>query len=58
MNNLLQQEELKRDRHLDAGQRWRLIQEAISWAETQETVRRNTPQRCLAEQTRKLAHTP
>ena len=54
-DELLQQEELKRERHWDARERWRLILEAIAWAETQATVRRNTPQRCLAEQARKLA---
>ncbi|MEI6564229.1 MAG: hypothetical protein WCO42_08000 [bacterium] len=53
MNNLLQQEELKRDRHLDPQERWRLILAAISWAEAQAKVQRNTPQRCLAEQARK-----
>ena len=55
MSNLVEQEELKRDRHLDAREKWRLILEAISWAEGQATVRRNTPQRCLAEQARKLS---
>ncbi len=55
MNDILQQEEHKRDRHLDAREKWRLIMEAISWAEGQATVRRNTPQRCLAEQARKLS---
>ncbi len=53
MNDLFQQEEAKRDRHLDARERWRLILDAISWAESQSTVQRNTPQRCLAEQARK-----
>jgi len=55
MSNIVQQEELKRDRHLDAREKWRLILEAISWAESQVTVRRNTPQRCLADQARKLS---
>jgi hypothetical protein len=54
MSNIVQQEELKRDRHMDAREKWRLILEAISWAENQTTVRRNTPQRCLVDQARKL----
>jgi hypothetical protein len=58
MSDLLRQEELKRDRHWDARERWRLILEAISWAEVQAPVRRNTPQRCLAEQARKLPTSP
>ncbi len=40
-------EERKREAHWDAAQRWRLLQETIAWAESQATVRRNTPQRCL-----------
>jgi hypothetical protein len=55
MSNILRQEELKRDRHFDAREKWRLILEAISWAEGQTTERRNTPRRCLAEQARKLS---
>jgi hypothetical protein len=53
MSNILQQEERKRARHLSAQEKWRLILEAISWAEGQDTVRRNTPLRCLADQARK-----
>jgi len=55
MHNLLQQETLKRDRQWDVRERWRLITQAINWAEAQPTVRRNTPRQCLAEQDRKLA---
>jgi hypothetical protein len=47
-------EEAKRDRHWDAAERWRAIQDTITWAENQATVRRNTPKRCLDEQSRKL----
>ncbi|MEI6514640.1 MAG: hypothetical protein WCO77_01570 [bacterium] len=50
MVNLKQQEELKRDANLDPRTRWRLIQDMITWGETQTTVRRNTIKRCLAEQ--------
>jgi hypothetical protein len=55
MNNLVQQEEQKRERHWDPRKRWALIQEAISWAESQSTVQRNTPQFCLLEQKKKNA---
>ncbi len=55
MSNLVQLEEIKRNRHLDPREKWRLIQEAITWAEAQSTVRRNMPQRCLAEQAGKLS---
>ena len=55
MSNIVKQEELKRDRHLGAQEKWRLILEAIAWAECQVTVRRNTPQRYLAEQSRKMS---
>jgi hypothetical protein len=54
MHELLQREETKRNRHLTAQERWRHILEAITWAESQATVRRNTPQRCLTEQAAKL----
>ena len=50
MINLKQQEELKRDRHIDPRARWRLIQELITWGDAQPTVRRNTRERCLDEQ--------
>jgi hypothetical protein len=32
MVDIKREEELKRDRHWDAGERWRLIQETITWA--------------------------
>lgn len=54
MNSLKQQEELKRDRHLDPLTRWKLIQDMITWGESQPTVRRNTRERCLREQNIKL----
>ncbi len=55
MTELLRQEEAKRDRHWDAAERWRVIQQTVSWAERQATVQRNTPEACLREQRRKLA---
>lgn len=35
MDELKQQEELKRDRHLDPRARWKLIQDMITWGESQ-----------------------
>lgn len=55
MNDLIAAEEAKRDRHLDPAERWRLIQSAIAWAESQQTVGRNTKEACLANQARLLA---
>jgi len=54
MDNLKQQEELKRDRHLDSRTRWKLIQDTITWGESQAMVRRNTRDHCLREQSLKL----
>jgi hypothetical protein len=47
-------EEQKREAMWDAAERWRVLQETITWAEQQATVRRNTPQRCLELQRKKL----
>jgi hypothetical protein len=55
MNRLVAAEAAKRDRHLDAAERWQLVQAAIAWAELQQTVRRNTKEACLANQARILA---
>jgi hypothetical protein len=52
---LLQREEQKRWRQWDAAERWRVIQQTITWAERQATVQRNTPSARLREQRRKLA---
>jgi hypothetical protein len=48
-------EEEKREAAWDPLVRWRVLQETITWAEAQATVRRNTPERCLALQRAKLA---
>jgi hypothetical protein len=50
-----QSEEAKRERNWDPKTRWMALQQTIAWAEQQSTVRRNTREACLAEQTRKLA---
>jgi len=54
-NELKRREEEKRERCWDPVQRWRAIQEMITWAESLPTVRRNTPARCLELQRARLA---
>ena len=54
MNDLMQREQLKREQTWDASQRWSVLLETIAWAEAQPTVRRNTPERCIAEEARKF----
>ena len=39
---LLAAEEAKRNAAWSPAERWRVIQETITWAEQQQTVRRNT----------------
>ncbi len=53
-DDLKRSEEQKREAHWDAALRWRVLQETITWAESQATVRRNTPRRCLELQAAKL----
>jgi hypothetical protein len=53
--DLNRREEAKREAHWDPLQRWIVLQETITWAEAQATVRRNTPARCLELQRAKLA---
>ena len=55
IEDLKRSEERKREANWDPAQRWRVLQETITWAEAQATVRRNTPQRCLELQRAKLA---
>jgi hypothetical protein len=50
---LKRREEQKRDAALGPAQRWRLVMEAITWAQSQ--TRRNTPAKCLELQRAKLA---
>ncbi len=47
-------EEQRRERNWDPAERWRVLQETLSWAEAQATVRRNTKQSQLAKQKEKL----
>ena len=51
---LIEREEAKRERNWDPALRWKVIQDTITWAEQQATVRRNTPAACLAKQRRLL----
>lgn len=55
LSRLIQEEEAKRLRNWDSALRWKVIQETITWAETQTSVRRNTKEACLANQRRLLA---
>jgi len=48
-------EERKREAAWSAAERWRVLQETIGWAESQATVRRNTPDECIRLQNAKLA---
>lgn len=43
-------EEARRERHWNPRDRWLAIQDAITWAEGQATVARNTVGACLARQ--------
>jgi hypothetical protein len=49
------QEEERRERHFDPAERWRAIQEAITWAEAQQAEPRNCPANRLREQQEKLS---
>ena len=48
-------EERKREAAWDPAVRWRALQQTITWADFQSTVRRNTPQKCLELQRAKLS---
>jgi hypothetical protein len=53
--DMLAREEAKRNRMWDPAERWRVLQDSISWAEKQLPVPPNTPTARLVEQARKLA---
>ena len=55
LSELIAAEEAKRECNWDPKLRWQVIQQTITWAEAQQTVRRNTSAACLAEQNRKPA---
>lgn len=48
-------EEAKRERNWNGAERWRVIQATIAWAESQATVRRNTPAACRKKESEILA---
>lgn len=48
-------EEEKRESSWDSAARWRVLQDTITWAEAQRTVRRNDPAVRRAEERGKLA---
>ena len=48
-------EHQRREAAWDPVVRWQVLQETIAWAESQATVRRNTPEACLRLQKAKLA---
>jgi hypothetical protein len=53
-SELVAREAAKRERNWDPKLRWQVLQETITWAESQATVRRNTKEACLANQRRLL----
>jgi hypothetical protein len=54
-DELKRREEQKRERCWDPAERWRIIQEMITYVESLPSVRRNTPARCLELQRAILA---
>ncbi|MFC1596496.1 hypothetical protein ACFL5Q_00920 [Planctomycetota bacterium] len=48
-------EKKKRDANWAAAERWHVLQQTITWAESQLTVNRNTPEKCLELRRAKLA---
>jgi hypothetical protein len=55
---LLRREEAKREACWDPAERWRVIQETITWAEAQLPVPRNSPRRCKELERAKLERRP
>ncbi len=54
-DDLKRREEQKRETNWNEAQRWCALQETITWAESQNTVQRNTPKKCLELQHAKLS---
>lgn len=50
LSSQIQREEAKRNRCWDLRDRWRVLQETITWADAQLSPPRNSPQSCLARQ--------
>lgn len=53
-DDLAAAEHRKREAAWDPAERWKTLQETITWAECQGTVRRNTPETCLRLERAKL----
>jgi hypothetical protein len=48
--DLKAREERKRNRAWSPAQRWRVLQDTVTWAEAQPAARRNLPAACLAKE--------
>ena len=48
-------EESKREKAFDPVERWKAIQETITWAEAQQNPPRNSKEKCLDLEKQKLA---
>jgi hypothetical protein len=46
IDDLVSREAAKRDRMWSPAQRWKAMQEFITWADQQQPIRRNTPAAC------------
>ena len=55
VDDVKQREEQKRERCWDPLQRWQVLQQTITWVDSQQVVPRNSRKACLAEQARLLA---
>ena len=53
-NDIKKKQERLREAHWNPLARWKVIQDTITWAESQQTVLRNTRQACLQKQNRLL----
>lgn len=47
MHDLKHTEEQKRERHWNPRERWRVLQETIAWADSQQQPPRNSRETCL-----------
>ncbi|WP_442485378.1 hypothetical protein [Aeoliella sp. SH292] len=54
-SDLKRQEEAKRERCWDARERWAALMAAIRFADAQQPVSRNSKEKCLELQAKKLA---
>jgi hypothetical protein len=52
---LIQAEEAKRQRAISAERRWNDMIQFFAWVDSQQPIRRNTPQGCKAKEAKLLA---